>query len=409
MKIAVITLGCSRNTVDSEKILHFFKSRGFRLTSPNKAETLIINTCGFIEKAKEESIRTIKEALELKKAKKLKKVIVWGCLAKRYGLLLSRYLKDIDAIVGVIRFEDAQRIQLTPTHIGYLKIAQGCSNLCSYCAIPLIQGKLKSRNPASILKEVQLLDRRGVKELNIVAQDITSWAKDIKNAKNLAWLLKKIIKKTKKIQWIRLLYTHPKFISDKLIDVIASNKKICNYIDMPIQHINDRLLKLMNRKIRRKDIERVIKRLRKNIPGIAIRTTFMVGFPTEKDKEFKELLDFVKDFKFKHLGAFLYSKEDGTCAFRLKDVSQKLKKERFDILMRLQQKISLEHNKNLVGKKYDVIIDEAGKNYSIGRAYFQAYEIDSEVIVSKRLKIGSFKKVQISQAYEYDLIGQPIQ
>jgi len=406
MNVSLISLGCPRNTVDSEKILFRLKNKGFKITQLQEAQILIINTCAFIEDAKKESIETIREALDLKKEGKLSRIIVWGCLVKRYGSLLAKYLKGIDALVGIINWENAQRIITSPQHLSYLKIAEGCSNLCSYCAIPLIRGKLKSRSLQSILEEVRFLDQKKIKELTIVAQDITSWGKDLYKDKDLTFLLKKILKEIKNIKWLRLLYTHPKFITKELVKLISKEERICNYIDLPIQHINDRILTLMNRKISRKEIEEKINWLREKIPNIAIRTTIIAGFPTEKEEEFQELIEFIKKYKFWHLGAFLYSKEENTKAFKLKELPKKIKKKRFKKIMQTQQKISYHLNKTLVGKKFDVIIDEIGENYSFGRAYFQAYEIDSEIIIPKRLKLGKFYRVKIAQAYEYDLVGQ---
>ncbi|RKY44154.1 MAG: 30S ribosomal protein S12 methylthiotransferase RimO [Candidatus Omnitrophota bacterium] len=408
MKVGLISLGCPRNKVDSEKILFRLKNKGFKITSPQASQILIINTCAFIEPAKVESIETIKEALDLKRKGKLSKVIVWGCLVKRYKTLLAKYLKDIDALIGVINWENPQRILSEPTHLSYLKIAEGCSNLCSYCAIPLIRGTLKSRKPETILEEVRFLDKKGVKELNIVAQDITSWGKDLYKRRDLVWLLEKILTETKNIAWLRLLYTHPKFLTKRLVKLIATEEKICNYLDLPIQHINNRILKLMNRQITKQEIEEKINYLRREIPDIALRTTLIAGFPTEKEEEFLELIEFIKKYKFWHLGAFLYSKEENTKAYKLRELPRKLKKKRLRTIMETQQKISYQINKSLVGKIFDVIIDESGIKFSVGRAYFQAYDIDTEIIIPQRLKRGKFYKVKIIQSYEYDLLGKAL-
>jgi len=406
MKIAVLSLGCPRNTVDSEKIIFRLKNKGFQITKVEQAQALIINTCAFIEEAKKESLELIKQALELKQRGKLSKVIVWGCLVKRYPDLLVRHLKGVDAFAGIINIDTADRLSLTPPHISYLKIAEGCSNLCSYCAIPSIRGRLNSRQPQSVLKEVKSLDDKGISELNIVAQDITSWGRDLYRDKDLVWLLRRILKTARNIKWIRLLYTHPKFVTEALINLMSEQERICNYIDMPIQHINDRILKLMNRKITKREITGKIHLLRKKIPDIAIRTTLMAGFPTEKDKEFEELIDFIKEYKFRNLGAFIYSREENTPAFKLRQVPKKIRKERLDKLMTLQQGISFELNKSIVGEEIDVVIDEVHKDYSVGRAYFQAYDIDSETIIPKRLEAGRLQKVRITDALEYDLVAE---
>jgi ribosomal protein S12 methylthiotransferase len=409
MKIGILTLGCPRNTVDSEKLIALLKHRGFVITVPEKSDTLIINTCGFIEEAKKESIETIKEALQLKKEKKLKKVIVAGCLVKRYRTILIKHLKGIDALIGIMDSDSVQRIITTPEHLAYLKIAEGCSNCCSYCAIPLIKGPLKSRPANNILEEIEVLEKKGIKELNIIAQDTTAWGKDRYKKKDLNWLLKRIVKKTKNIEWIRLLYTHPRFITKELIETIASEPKICNYIDMPIQHINNRILKLMNRKVTKTQILKKIRLLRKLIPNIAIRTSIITGFPTEKKFEFKELLDFVKETEFTNLGAFIYSKEEDTKAYELKELPKRLKAKRHNSLMKNQQKISLKNNKKLVGREFNVIIDQTCKEFSLGRTYFQGYQIDTETIINKRLTKGRFYKVKITEAYEYDLVAEPIE
>ncbi len=408
MKVGILTLGCPRNTVDSEKMLAFLKNRGVKTTLPEKSDALIINTCGFIEDAKRESIETIKEAIQLKKENKLSKVIVAGCLVQRYKTVLIKYLKDIDALVGVMDTNSPDRTLTTPSHLAYLKIAEGCSNCCTYCAIPLIKGPLKSRPANNILEEVEILDKKGIKELNIVAQDTTAWGKDLYKNRDLNWLLKKIVKTTNNIEWIRLLYTHPRFITKELIETIACEPKICNYIDMPIQHINNRILNLMNRKITQNQILKKIELLRKLIPDIAIRTSIITGFPTEKESEFKELLDFVKETKFTNLGAFIYSKEEDTKAYKLKELPKKVKAKRHNTLMKAQQKISLRNNKKLVGREFNVIIDQTCKEFSLGRTYFQGYQIDTETIINKRLKKGKFYKAKITEAYEYDLVAEPI-
>ena len=408
MKVGILSLGCPRNTVDSEKLLYIYRKRRLKITPPEKADILIINTCGFIKAAKAESLEAIQDALELKKKGRLSKVIVAGCLVQRYYKVLSNELKDIDALIGVIDSNNPHHILTTPGHLSYIKISEGCSNLCSYCAIPLIRGRLRSKPVDSILEEVRFLNRAGIKELNITAQDITAWGKDKYNKKDIVWLLKKIIKQAKNIKWIRLLYTNPRFITKDLIDLIANEPKICNYIDVPVQHINKRILKLMNRKTTPAQIKKTLDLLIKKIPDAALRTSIIAGFPTETEKEFKELLNFIKEYKFRNLGAFIYSKEEDTPAFKLHQLPEKTKQARLDAIMKTQQKISLNLNKKLVGKEFDVIIDRTGQKHSTGRAYFQAYDIDSEIIINKRLKPGKFYKVIITDAFEYDLTGKTV-
>ncbi len=406
----IISLGCFRNTYDSEILAYDFIKRGYKLKKESDdVDILIINTCGFIKEAKEESIEAIRYALKLKRIGKVRKVYVRGCLVERYRDQLERYFPDVDLWEGVLPFSMrfVLRKILVPSHISFLKICEGCSNNCSFCAIPLIKGPLKSKPPESIIEEVKYLDRKGIKELNIIGQDITSWGKDLNPAKDLTFLLRSILKNTK-IPWIRLIYTHPRHFSDSLIDIIASEDRICKYIDLPIQHINDRILKLMGRYLSKKEIIELIRKIRRKIPQVVIRTSLIVGFPSETDREFKELLEFVKEMRFERLGVFIYSREEGTPAYRFKpQVHHKIKEKRFREIMTLQKDISYKINQRFLGKTMKVLVDDREKDVFVARTEFDCYEVDGIVYIKrKKLKVGDFYKVKIVDAYEYDLIGE---
>ena len=407
---SVISLGCFRNTYDSEIATKRLIDEGYAFKQDwEKSDTVLINTCGFIEQSKQESLDIIREVVDLKKKRKIKKIFVFGCLAQRYREELEKFFPEIDKWWGVEEFKEnfEGRKKLTPAHLDFLKICEGCVNRCSYCAIPLIKGSLSSRSKEDIIKEVKALDKQKIKELNIIGQDITSWAKDLGGRGDLTSLLKSILKNAKNIPWIRLIYTHPRHLSNSLIDLIASEKRICNYIDLPIQHINDRILKLMNRGTTKKDIVSLIKRIRKKIPDCAIRTSVIVGFPTETDKEFNELVQFIKDIKFERLGAFIYSREEDTPAYKLSgQIHHARKKKRFKTIMETQREIMQEVNKRFIGKKLDVLIEEKDNNICIGRSPYDAWEVDGSVFIeNKKLKIGDFYKANITDAYEYDLVG----
>ncbi len=410
-RINIISLGCPRNTVDSELLLARLKRKGFKFVPAEKADAIIINTCSFIQDAKMESIEAVMAALELKKKNKKLKIIICGCMVKHYGRKLIKYFKGVDAFVDVLQFEDKPGYaagNFTPKHIAYLKISEGCLHNCSYCVIPKIKGRLKSKSLENILKEVRQLDQAGVKELNIIAQDTTSWGKDLPGNVRLSFLLEKIESKAKNIKWIRLLYAYPDDIDSGLIEVIAGSSKICHYLDIPLQHINNRILKLMNRSSSRKKIEKLISKIKKGIPDIALRTTFIVGFPTETEEEFEELLEFVRRQRFTHLGAFIYSREHGTPAAELKPLHYKTQRARFKKLMQTQQEISLSNNKQFLGKEMQVLIDYSRDNYSFARAYKDCYDIDGSVIIKGKFPAGEFIRAKIVQAYEYDLAGQKV-
>ncbi|NQT89806.1 MAG: 30S ribosomal protein S12 methylthiotransferase RimO [Candidatus Omnitrophica bacterium] len=442
IRIGIISLGCPRNMVDSELMLGKLASHGYIITDKMDAcDVAIINTCGFIEDAKREAIDIILKACDLKKEGRIKKVVVCGCLSQRYARTLRKEIPEADAILGVDNFKNVEeavksvlddksfysvappeaiytdkdpRLLLTPAHYAYVKIAEGCRNRCSYCVIYKIRGDLRSRRIESVLSEIKALSaKRKLSELNIIAQDTTSYGMDNYARAKLTSLLKKICA-LKRAHWVRLIYTHPRNFTDELIDLIAQEKSICKYIDLPIQHINDRILKRMNRRIKRRDIELLIDRIRKRIPSVAIRTSVIVGFPGETDKEFDELLAFIRDTAFERLGAFIYSREEGTPAYRFKNqLSDKIKRERFDRVMSLQQEISSRVNEGFMGQRLKVLIeeqDEGKRHFYLGRTQYDAPEVDGLVYVrsDKVLRPGTFADVKITDTLEYDLVGKAV-
>lgn len=410
--VGILSLGCPRNLVDSESILGRLSGKGYRITDLDKADIAIVNTCSFIEEAKKESIDAILELIDLKKRGKLSKIIVYGCLSQRYRDALSKELPEIDAFVGKVSLNhENSRFALTPEYYAYLKICEGCINSCSYCIIPRIKGKFASLDADSIINKAKSLDKQGIKELNIIGQDITGYGVDLFNEPKLAELIKKIIPVTQNIPWIRLLYLNPERLNDQLIKLIACQPRICKYVDLPIQHINGRILKLMNRRVKPEDVIRLIARIRDRIPQVALRTSVIVGFPGEKDSEFKELLEFIKETKFERLGAFIYSREEGTRAYAFKDqVPKKIKNERFGAIMSAQQEISRQVNNKFLGRTLDVLIEERQDGIYLGRTQYDAPEVDGQVFVRSRsnLKTGSIIKVKISDTLEYDLTGEAL-
>ncbi|MBM3252750.1 MAG: 30S ribosomal protein S12 methylthiotransferase RimO [Candidatus Omnitrophica bacterium] len=443
-KIGFLSLGCPRNLVDTEVMLGFVKEAGFTLTDDiYKSEVVVINTCGFIKEAKEESIEAILKVAELKKEGNLKSLIVAGCLSQGYKEELKKELPEVDAFLGTgelksivdiikalpingsnikIKSSDflydhrSPRVLLTPEHYAYVKISEGCRNNCSYCIIKNLRGNFRSRLLSSILNEVKTLSKKKPpREIILIGQDTTLYGVDLYKKPRIYELLNKICSLSI-IKWIRLLYTHPAHFDDSLIDVIRDKPSICKYIDLPIQHINDEILKRMNRKISKRDIIRLIERLRKNIPNVAIRTSLIVGFPGETEKEFRELLDFVRQVEFERLGVFIYSREEKTPAFNFKcQVPEGIKRERFDLIMKTQQEIAKQKNTKFLGRILDILIDEKDENDTslfIGRTEFDAPEVDGVVYVSvkrkaqsEKLKVGEFTKVKIIDTLEYDLVG----
>ena len=418
---SVISLGCFRNSYDSEIIIPEFSNLGltflpsvslftYKGDKTKAVDLLIVNTCGFIDKAKEESLKIIAEAVNLKKKGRVKEIVVIGCLVKRYQEQLEKSYPLVDSWRTVVEFSQSfikrDKLLSSPS-VGFLKICEGCLNRCSFCAIPLIKGSLRSKFKDEVIKEARDLERRGVRELNVIGQDITSWGKDLKLKSDLASLLKGILKATKKIQWIRLVYAHPRHFSDSLIDVIAKSKRICKYIDLPIQHINDRILRLMNRRISKKKIIELIGKIRKRIPGCVIRSSVIVGFPTESEREFKELLSFLAEVKFDRLGAFMYSQEENTRAYRLRpQIHHSMKKRRFKEVMEQQRRIANELNKRFFDKELEVLVEARERDAFIGRSQYDAPSVDGAVFLKRKgLKIGNFYKVRIIDCLDYDLVG----
>lgn len=411
-KVAILSLGCPRNIVDSENILGRLCRKGYSVVDIDRAEVAIVNTCGFIEQAKRESIGAILNLVELKKEGRLKKIIVYGCLTQRYKDELKKELPEIDAFIGKVSLNHSlERFPITPCHYAYLKICEGCINNCSYCVIPKIKGRFTSLDTDSVLKRARLFNRQKISELNIVGQDITGYGIDLCGKFTLTALLKKIVGATDRIGWIRLLYLNPGRIDDALLRLVKDEPRICKYMDVPIQHINSRILKAMNRKTAKKDILKTIERIRKFIPEVALRTSVIVGFPSETDREFKELLSFIEEAKFERLGAFIYSREESTPAYDFKgQIPQKIKEERFNLVMQAQQKISRELNAKFLGKTLEVLIEEREEGAYFGRSEYDAPEVDGMVYVNsvRRLKPGDFVKVRITDTLEYDLVAEAI-
>jgi len=437
LTIYIESLGCAKNLIDAEIMLGILNKYGYKLTN-NKlnADVIIVNTCGFIESAKEESINTIIELGQLKQ-QRLKLLIVSGCLGERYHQELINELPEVDAVVGTGSYdkiidiihqslkgsrivavgnidklfdESLPRYQSTPSHTAYIKISDGCNNFCTYCIIPKLRGKYRSRKIENIVNEATELAANGVKELILIAQDTTRYGIDLYEEYALPRLLKEL-SKIDDIEWIRLLYAYPEMVSDELIETMASEVKIAKYIDMPIQHCSDDILKIMNRRTNKASITRTIEKLREKMPEITIRTSLIVGFPGEEESHFQELAKFVEESGFDRLGVFAYSKEEDTPAAKLPNqVDEEIKEARRNTIMELQQKISYEKNLEKIGKSLMVLIEEAldsEKEY-IGRTQGDAPEIDGLVYVKAdaKLKAGSFIKVNISGALEYDLMGE---
>ena len=431
----MISLGCPKNQVDGEILLSKLNDAGFEIVSSiEDADVIIINTCGFIESAKQEAIETILEVAEYKNAGLINAIVVTGCLAERYQDEIIKEMPEVDAVIGIGANSDIvkvcqkalvgiktsqfldkcmlplgdSRLISTPSHWAYLKISDGCDNKCSYCAIPSIRGKFRSRKIEDVVSEAKTLASWGVKELILIAQDTTKYGLDIYGEYKLDELLEELVK-IDGIQWIRLYYCYPERITDSLIDVIAREEKICNYIDIPLQHANGVVLKNMNRAGDGESYRNLVSKMRKKIPDLALRTTFMVGFPGETDEQFSDLCNFVKEVKFDKMGSFTFSPEEDTPAYDMDNqLEEDIKLRRQELLMDIQYSITEDSNKSKIGKTYKVIIDEYdGENY-IGRAYFDSPEIDSGIIIDsdKELKIGEFYNVLINDFDGYDLKGK---
>ena len=426
-KINIITLGCSKNTVDSEHLAAQLTAMDYKIvfdSDRTDADVVVINTCGFIGDAKQESIDTILRAAQLKSEGKIEELFVVGCLSQRYADELRPELPEVDDFFGVndwagiverlgakYRKENETKRELsTPSHYAYLKISEGCNWMCGYCAIPLIRGRHKSVPMEDLIAEAERLAENGVRELMVIAQDTTYYGVDIYGERKLAELLERLCR-IEKIEWIRLHYAYPTDFPDEVIEVMAREKKICKYLDIPFQHISDNQLAAMKRRHTKEEAVNLIKKLRAAIPDIALRTTLLVGYPTESEADFKELVEFVRETKFDRLGVFAYSEEEGTySATRLSDdVPEQTKQERVDAIMRLQERISLENNAKRIGQKMRVIIDRKEGDFYIGRSEYDSPEVDQEIIVEsfgKRLYRGRFYDVAVTDAEDYDLYAE---
>lgn len=429
-QIDIITMGCSKNLVDSEKLMRLFEDNGYRCTHDSESpdgEIAVINTCGFIESAKEESINTILSFVEAKKEGRLKKLFVMGCLSQRYKDELENEIPEVDQFYGKFNYKqllsDLGKAEIsschglrhltTPRHYAYLKISEGCDRQCAYCAIPLMTGKHKSRLKSDILAEVKDMVAQGVKEFQVIAQELTYYGRDIDGKQHIADLISAIAE-IEGVQWIRLHYAYPNQFPLELLDVIRENKKVCNYLDIALQHISDGVLSRMHRHVTKQETLNLIKTIRAKVPGIHLRTTLMVGFPGETEEEFQELLDFVRWARFERMGAFMYSEEEGTygALHYQDDVSQTVKQQRLDQLMAVQQEISAEIEAKKIGKTMKVIIDRKENDYYIGRTEYCSPDVDPEVLIHstrKNLEIGAFYQVNITDAEEFDLYGEVVE
>ncbi len=450
MKVGFISLGCSKNLIDTEIAIGHFKENNYEIENdPNKADIIVINTCGFISSAKEEAINTILEMAEYKK-KKCKYLIVMGCLVQRYYEDLVKSLPEVDLFIKIDEYNEMwQKIQdlvennkveksatksitkvseikqlpmpkfdefydrviTTGKNYAYLKIGEGCSNMCTYCAIPYIRGKFISRKIEEILEEAKMLASKGIKEIIVIAQDTTKYGVDIYGTPKIAELLQKL-SKIDGIKWIRFLYSYPEGITDELIEVVKNNDKICKYFDIPIQHISNTVLKKMNRKTNKEQIENLINKIRKEIPNVVLRTSLIVGFPGEKEEDFEELEKFVERTKFDKLGTFMYSKEEGTPASKLPEqIHGNTKKSRYNKIMAIQQKVSNENLKNKIGQEVEVLVEDIsfdGK-FLIGRTSQDVPEEDGIIYIENNNfenKVNTFVNVKITKVKEYDLIGK---
>ena len=425
MTANIITLGCSKNLVDSERLLNQLRSGGYEVFHDRyglHTDLVIINTCGFILDAKQESIDTILSFIEDKKSGNIGRIIVMGCLSERYREELKIEMPEVDAFFGVWEMEkilaaagcmqdkslNNQRQITTPSHYAFLKISEGCNRSCAFCAIPGIRGPQRSVPMEDLLEETRNLTGQGVKELILIAQDLTTYGTDLYGKRSLADLLRELIR-INELHWIRLHYAYPNGFPEEVIELMASEEKICNYIDIPIQHASDRILKAMGRGHGKSSMVTLLESFRNKIPDVAIRTTVLTGFPGETEKEYKELLDFIGQFRFDRLGIFPYSHEEGTKAGEEMedDIPEKVKTQRVESIMEVQQQISLELNREKVGKIFRVLIDREENGYYIGRTQYDSPDVDNEVLVSsdKPLPAGTFCRVRITEAVEFDLYG----
>lgn len=429
-RVNIVSLGCFKNLVDSERLLAMLAKEGIdaRLSEdPTKrADAVVINTCGFIGDAKQESINTILAAADAKKRRRVNKIMVFGCLSERYAKELPEELPEVDAWCGKFNWPRiveelsgaqadatcADRVLTTPPHQAYLKIAEGCDRFCAFCAIPLITGRMHSRRPEEIEQEVKQLVSQGVKELNIVAQDLTSYGRDLPGSKLLLPELVDRLSDIAGVEWLRLHYAYPSDFPMEVMDVMASKPNVCNYLDIALQHISDPVLKNMRRHINGSRTRELIAEMRRRVPGLHLRTTLMVGFPGEGEREFQELMDFVGEARFERMGAFAYCEEDDTFAAKnFTDATpDEVKQARLDALMALQEDISAEIQAEKVGKKLKVIVDREESDFYIGRTEWDSPEVDPEVLIakSKPLEIGCFTNVEVTSATAFDLMANPL-
>jgi ribosomal protein S12 methylthiotransferase len=434
--VCLVSLGCPKNLVDSEVILGLLSKEEYLLTTnPSKAEVIIVNTCSFIQDATKEAIETILGLTHYKKRGQCKLLIVSGCLAQRYGKILEKELPDVDLFIGTGTFqhlpqilkekwekktflsrstflydEKTPRILSTPPFIAYLKIAEGCSKTCTFCTVPKIRGPYRSRRLRSVIEEARRLADQGVQELILIAQDTTAYGEDLPNRTNLEKLLKGLVK-VEGLRWIRILYSYPKanYFTDGLLELMAQEKRVCPYLDLPIQHIDDGILRRMGRRSRSHEIRNLIQKIRTFLPTVSLRSSLIVGFPGEGEAQFNALLEFVREMQFDHLGAFKYSPEEGTPASRLPNpIPESVKEERLRTLMEIQKRISLNKYRQMLGRKMEVLVEGPNRQGGVlrGRLQIQAPEIDGCVFLRGKARPGDWVEARVTQALPYDIVGQ---
>jgi len=434
LNIGVVSLGCDKNRVDSEIILGKLKDKYNIVNDPKEADIIVVNTCGFIESAKDESINTILEMADFKK-EKCKLLVVTGCLSARYGNELMENMPEVDIMLGVNSYDKlvekideyfrskekiilteysdlninyGERILTTPKTTAYLRIAEGCDNHCTYCVIPKIRGKYRSRKLEDIIDEANVLCENGTQELILVAQDTAYYGRDIYGENSLSTLLSEL-SKIERLKWIRILYCYPEEITIELIEEMKTNKKICHYLDIPLQHISNKLLRVMGRRSTREKVEQLIKYIRYQIPDIVFRTSLIVGFPGENEEDIEELKHFLRKYKIQNVGVFKYSKEEGSEAFKMKNhISSEVKAQREKEIMLIQNKVSTNLNRDYIGKKMDILIETKNEDFYYGRNQYMAPDVDGKVLIKadKNLNIGEFYEVKIIKSLTYDLIGE---
>lgn len=424
-RVDIITLGCSKNLVDSEQLMRQFQANGYEVRHDAErvtGEIVVVNTCGFIGDAKEESIQTILEWAQAKNERRIRKLFVMGCLSERYMQELTDEIPEVDRFYGKFDWKRLltdlgreyradlipDRVLTTPSHYAYIKIGEGCNRTCSYCAIPLITGHYRSRSIPDIVTEVKGLVKQGVKEFQLIAQDLTYYGTDLYKKASLAELVK-AVSDLPGVEWIRLHYAYPAHFPYDILPVMRERENVCNYLDIALQHVSDRMLKLMRRQVTREETYALIERLRREVPGIHLRTTLMVGHPGETEQDFEELKQFVRDVRFERMGAFAYSEEEGTFAAREYEdsIPDAVKQERLDELMALQERISAEVNESKIGQVLPVIVDREEGEYYVGRTEYDSPEVDPEVLIRKdrSLEPGHFYRVRITEALPFELLG----